>query len=177
MIDNDFIYELTIDLDLEKITELVKKIQFNKMPDMAGHHRLVKNDPYMSSLKDRFPFLSPIFNIYTTRPFGQIPLHIDAKRSCAFNIPIEYTEESETIFYGLVGDPVLQYNPQNVFYFVNSSVKELFRFSLVRPVLINNSGPHKVLNHSKNHRVILSWSVHEDYTFEQAKELFKKAGV
>lgn len=177
MIDNNFIYEPNLDLDLNEIRKIVRTVQFNKIPEMAGHHRLVKNDPYLSSIKDRFPFLSPIFNVYTTQAKGQIPLHVDAKRNCAFNIPIANTEHSDTIFYEYVGDPLLQYNEKNVFYFINSPVNELYRFTLMRPTLINNSVPHKVLNNANAPRVILSWSVDDRYSFSEATELFKQAGA
>ena len=55
MIRNQFIYELNIDLDMEYITNLVMNKQNESVEGKARHHRLVKNDPYMSLILKRYP--------------------------------------------------------------------------------------------------------------------------
>lgn len=174
MINNEFIYQPDIDIDLEYIKKMVTDNQFKHQKGLAGHQRMVSDDPYMSSVKKRFPFLSKMYNIYTVYGKGTIPMHVDAARDCAFNIPIKGTEQSDTIFYKFKEDPVLEYNKERVYNLVKSEVEEVFRFTLLKPTLIDNAIPHEVINHGLSTRIILSWSVNKEYSFEQAKELFKK---
>lgn len=174
MIDNDFIYETCIDLD---ITYLKKMVAEQKPADgLASHQRYVNTDPYLRSIKDTLPFLSPIFNIYSTRPRAGIVLHTDAKRKCALNVPIANTVSSFTSFYEYAEEPSVVYNEKNVYYEIKSKVNEVFKFSLTRPVVINNSAPHSVQNWGTEDRVIISWSMDENISFLEATEFFKKAG-
>ena len=99
MIDNQYIFELDIDLDYSYIHQLVKSQQFVTVDGMSTHHRNVIDDPYMMSISDKYPCLSTTYNIYTVKPGVGLPLHIDARRTCAFNIPISGTDNSSTIFY------------------------------------------------------------------------------
>jgi hypothetical protein len=179
MIRNDFIYELDIDIDLGYISKLVFKNQFkpslhlNSQQDKAKHHRLVSDDEYMMSLKKKYPLLGDYYNIYTLLRGQGIPLHIDAGRFCALNIPIQGTEDTDTIFYETLGDVQTEYSQRYVYNLVQSPVKELFRHTLLRPVLINNSIPHKVINRKQVDRISLSWSFSKPTTFKEAKELFQ----
>lgn len=174
MINNEYIYQPNIDLDLDYIKKLVSQKQFKSQNGLAGHQRMVKDDEYMTSIRNRFPFLSRMYNIYTVFGKGGIPMHVDAARDCAFNIPIMNTEQSETIFYNYAEEPVLEYNKERIYNLVKSPVKEVFRFSLTRPTLIDNAIPHEVINNSIATRVILSWSVNKEYSFTQAREMFEK---
>jgi hypothetical protein len=56
---------------------------------------------------------------------------------------------------------------------VKSPIIEKFRHTLIRPLLINNSKPHKVTNNKDTMRITLSWSLNKGITFEQAIEHFK----
>lgn len=173
MIDNDFIYELDVNLDMPYIRDLVARQQYATKMGLAGHQRLVREDPYLTSIREKLPFLSTTYNIYTTAPRSRIVLHTDAKRNCAFNIPI-HTEGSTTSFYKFIEEPKLIYNERFVFNEVRSPVEEVFSLTVTRPVLINNAGPHEVRNDGTANRVILSWSIMQELTFFEAKELFKK---
>ena len=179
MIRNNFIYELDIDIDLEYISKLVFKNQFKpsldliSQQDKAKHHRLVSDDEYMVSLKNRYPLLGDYYNIYTLKKGQGIPLHIDAGRCCALNIPIIGTADTDTIFYETLGDVQTEYSQRYVYNLVKSPVKELFRHTLLRPSLINNSIPHEVINRKQVDRISLSWSFPKPTTFEEARELFK----
>jgi hypothetical protein len=102
-----------------------------------------------------------------------LPLHIDTDRSCAFNIPIQGTEGTDTIFYETVGPLVTVYDTKRIYDLVKSPIIEKFRHTLIRPLLINNSKPHKVTNNKDTMRITLSWSLNKDITFEQAIEYFK----
>jgi hypothetical protein len=175
MINNEYAYEVSYNFDLDYIRQMVQRNQFKHRPELAGHQRLVEDDPYLVSLRKQFPFLSKMYNIYTVYGKGTIPMHIDAARDCAFNIPISNTVDSDTIFYRLKDETLeVEYSENRIYNVVKSPVVEMYRFSLLTPTLINNSVPHEVINHSVATRVILSWSVNKQHDFESAKAMFKK---
>lgn len=175
MIRNRFVYELSINLDIEYIKNLVMSKQDETVEGRPSHHRLVKNDPYMSSLLKRYPLLSPVYNIYPLPPFVGIPLHIDTDRSCAFNIPIEGTEGTNTIFYESEGPIEMKYDTNRIYDLIKSPVKEVGRHILIRPLLINNTVPHEVTNNKDTKRITISWSLQKGVTFEQAIECFNES--
>ena len=176
MIRNEFVYELDINLDLDYITKLVLKKQDETVkvepvwPDIwianrdgfvkgkTGEHRSALDDPYMASIQQKYPLLSPVYNIYIVPAKIGIPLHIDKIRSCALNIPIQGTKGTDTIFYDSVESPAI----------------EKFRHTLIRPLLINNGPkPHEVTNNKDTMRITLNWSLNKGVTYEQAIEHFK----
>jgi hypothetical protein len=175
MIDNEFAYQLGIELDLTYLTDLILNKDVPKI-GLAGHQRLVADDPYMLSIKEKFPFLSPYYNVYKNRPKTSIVLHTDAKRNCALNIPICNTTESSTIFYTLIGNPVFEYNARDILNEVKSPANEVFKFTLTTPTLINNTIPHAVEHWGTGVRTIISWSVEQTMLYSTAKDLFKQVG-
>ena len=176
MIDNDFVYEPSIVLDMNFLKNIVAEQQYAIKQGLATHQRYVNEIPYLNSIRKTLPFLSAVFNIYTTRPNSDIVMHTDAKRSCAFNIPIANTETSTTGFYEFAEEPKFIYNERFVYHEVISKVNQIYEFTLRVPALINNSGPHTVKNLGNKNRVIISWSVEEGIPFAEAKERFKQAG-
>jgi hypothetical protein len=172
MTRNEFIYELSINLDMEYITSLVMKKQDESISGRALHHRMVNDDHYMMSIQDRYPLLSNVYNIYPLPPRCEIPLHIDSSRGCAFNIPIQGTEGTHTVFYKEDGPLKLEYDEKRIYNLVKSPVIEVFRSTLTKPLLINNTVPHKVTNNKNTMRLTLSWSLNPDVTFQQAIECF-----
>jgi len=174
MLNNEYAYKIDIDLDIDYLKKLVLETEHPTVEGLHPHQRLVELDDYMRSLKERFPFLSAMYNIYDCRPGVDIPLHIDAARDCAFNIPIIGTEDSHTIFYKLKDDGETEFLPTRVYNIIKSPVEETFRFTLTSPTLINNTVPHTVKNGNQR-RVIISWSVNKNHSFSQAKELFNTA--
>ena len=167
-----FIFLPGISLDLNYIKKLVFKNIDKRVDGLKRHQRLVADDEYLSSIKEKFPFLSSLYNIYNTKEI--IPLHIDSARACAFNIPIDNTQDSDTIFYSSLEDISLEYDENNSLHKVNSNVKEIFKFTLTEPTLIDNSIPHMVINRSSKNRIVLSWSVNHEHSFLDTVELFKK---
>jgi hypothetical protein len=176
MIDNGIIYETSINLDMDYLKNMIAEHQYARKQGLAGHQRLVDDDPYLRSIKKDVPFLSTVFNIYTTRPNSGIQIHTDAKRQCALNIPIANTVHSKTSFYEFAEEPNLVYNERFVFHEIRSKVNEIFSFSLTRPVLINNSIPHGVRHYGAGDRVIISWSIDDNTSFSEAREFFKQVG-
>ena len=114
--EDKFLFFPKINLDIDQLRDIVFLTQFcsDESAD-ASHHRTVKNYAYLQSIQDQYPFLSDIYNIYTLPPKKNIPLHVDARRNVAFNIPIKNTEKSKTIFYEYVEEPVFQYDNKNIF--------------------------------------------------------------
>jgi hypothetical protein len=57
---------------------------------------------------------------------------------------------------------------------VKSPVVEVYRHTLIKPLIINNSIPHKVTNEKDTMRVTLSWSLQKGVTHQQAIECFNE---
>jgi hypothetical protein len=169
MISNEFIHEFNLKIDTEYLKNKLELVKKGLLP----HQNLVEEDVYLSSIKEQFYFLSPLFNVYYSGPGKSIPLHVDSKRNCAINIPIEHTEDSYTIFckFSEEENKKLIHIPLKVFDIVTSPVEEVFKFTLLGPTLVNTSVPHKVNNFGNSTRIILSWSVQEQYTFEEIKNI------
>jgi len=172
-----YIYEPKLNLDYDYLKNLVlgekDKALSKKTVNNVEHHRFVEDDEYMTLIYNRFPFLSNKYNVYKTHDMRPIPLHIDSLRKSAFNIPILNTEKSSTVFYQPDEELDLEHVPSRVYDLIKSKVTETFRFTLTKPTLINNSIPHMVINRSPL-RVIISWSVKLEYSFEDAKQMFRE---
>ena len=168
------LYFPKLDVDIECIKSIVLNNQFNRNSSSAKHHRLVSSEPYLTEVQRKYPFLTDTYNIYTTLPFSGLPRHVDAKRKCALNIPLKGTDGSETIFYSPIGELITKYDPVLIANIIVSDVEKIYSFTLTEPVVINNTIPHEVVNNSATTRVIMSWSISNDYTFEDVVEIFKR---
>lgn len=168
-INNEYVCELDEELDIVYLKEVIHKMNTNYK--LLPHQNLVDADEYLSSIRKKYPFLSSLFNVYQTAPGRSIPLHVDSKRNCALNIPIMNTENSFTLFYKFKqGTNIeLKHIPERVYDLIESPVEEAFKFTLTKPSLVNNSVPHKMLNFGDKTRIIISWSVQEQYSFEEIK--------
>lgn len=170
MIDNEFIFETEYTFNTVYLLDLVKQSIAHK--NTKQHQRLVKDDLYLTSIRQQLPILSSIWNFYKIEPYADIPVHIDAQRNCAFNIPLQGTDQSATAFYESVGPENLVYDPTRVLHWAKHDLEKVFEFSLSQPTLIKNDVPHGVIN-GPHQRIILSWSINKDFTFEQAKIIIK----
>lgn len=170
MINNEYAYEIDFDFDLGYLEKLITNSIKNT--DLKRHQRLVANDAYLNSLKEKFPLLSSLWNFYNIVPFYHLQPHIDSARNCALNIPIIGTKGSTTIFYKTKPDLALRYDKDRVLNWVDDDLEKVFEFELTKPTLIKNDIPHAVVN-GPFKRMILSWSISLDYSFEEAKEFFQ----
>lgn len=161
---NKFIYELNIDLNIDYLRNLINS--YENTDGLPTHHRLVENDEYLTSIRDKYQFLSPIFNVYRFVSGREVPVHIDGDRYCALNIPIENTEKSHTVFYNNKENVIKRYDKTRILYYIDDPVEECFRFTLTTLTLINTTIPHSVTNYGPDTRVIMSWSIIKPYTFE-----------
>jgi|688.fasta_scaffold240852_3 hypothetical protein len=167
--NNQYIYFPNLDLDLFLIKEIVIKNLNLSIPTLASHQRLVDNEPYLISVRKKYPFLNRMYNIYPTPANHKTPIHICPERGCAINIPIEYTEDSHTVFYKITGEQNLIRNQERIYDVIPGEVVELFRYTLDRPTLMNTKIPHGVFTGPLRTRIIMSWSITDDY--ETTKQL------
>jgi hypothetical protein len=169
--NNQYIFYPNINLDLDKIKEIVMRRKLDSIPGMATHHRRVADEPYLIELQNLYPFLGSIYNIYTTSPGYITPIHVCPGRSCALNIPISYTEDSHTVFYEIPEDASIRYNKTRIYQVINSAAVEVFRYTLTEPVIMNTLLPHGVFGGKRQERTIMSWSIDFNYSYDQLKDM------
>ncbi len=161
-----------MNIDIHSIKEIVFKHLAKPLPGYASHHRLVSDEPYLREIQQQYPFLSSIYNIYATPPGYITPIHICPNRSCGLNIPIHYTEDSHTIFYEFIGESQSRYDKERIYHIIESDVKEVFRYTLTEPVIMNTLLPHSVIGGKREARIIMSWSITFDTSYEDLKKEF-----
>jgi hypothetical protein len=167
----DLIYYPKIDLDYDYLKQLV--YSSTPIEGRPNHHRLVEDDEYMTMLRNKYSFLSPIYNVYRMK--GGLPLHVDAARQCTLNIPLVNTEYSTTIVYEPVSSDTL-HDAKTVIHIITdrTNLVETLRFSLDRPTLFNTTVPHEVVQRDSEERISISWSISSEFSFEQAMKLFSE---
>jgi hypothetical protein len=158
-----------MELDIPKLQEIVFRNLFAFEPDLATHQRYVSKEPYLVELKECYPFLSKLYNIYSAPPSYTIPIHICPGRGCALNIPIQYTEDSYTVFYEPKDKLEMTYSVPRIYHIIESEMIEVYRYTLTEPVIMNTKLPHGVFGGPKMTRIILSWSIVPEY--EDTKNL------
>jgi hypothetical protein len=174
MIDNEFIYETSCTFNTMYLLNLVNQSIAHK--SIKQHQRLVKDDPYLTSIRQQIPMLTPIWNFYKLEPYAMIPVHVDAQRNCALNIPLQGTDQSKTSFYNSIGPENFVYDSTKILHWAKHDLAKVFEFNLTQPTLIKNNVPHGVIN-GPHRRIILSWSITLDFTFEQAKLILKDQSI
>lgn len=158
-----------MDLDISKLKEIVFRNLYKLEPDLATHQRYADKEPYLSELREQYPFLSQLYNIYPTPAGYVVPIHICPNRGCALNIPIQYTEDSYTIFYEPKEDLKTSYSVPRIYHIIESEMKEVYRYTLEYPVIMNTKLPHGVFGGPVMPRIIMSWSILPEY--EDTKNL------
>lgn len=169
MINEKYIFIPNIDLDIDKLKRIVFKNLNTFEETLATHQRYVKNEPYLVELKEKYPCLSELYNIYPTPANYTVPIHICPKRGCALNIPIQYTEDSHTVFYEPAEELKMNYNVPRIYHVIESEMIEVYRYTLDRPVIMNTLLPHGVFGGPKMTRIIMSWSILTSY--EETKKI------
>lgn len=178
--NNEYIFTPTLDIDLEKIKEITLRRLNMPVEGLASHQRLVEDEPYLVELRERYPFLSQVYNIYPTNPNVVVPIHVCTQRGCGLNFPVKYTEDSHTIFYRVkdgidassAGKPggISVHNEERVYQtYHDDHMEEVYRYTLTEPTLMNTKIPHGVISGPNEQRVIMSWST--PVTFAVAKVL------
>ena len=168
---DDLIFYPKIDLDYDYLRNLVYTSK--PIEGRPNHHRLVEDDEYMTMVRNKYSFLSPIYNVYRMK--GGLPVHVDAARQCTLNIPLVNTENSTTIVYEPVASETIR-DAMTVIHIITdrTNLVETLRFSLDRPTLFNTTVPHEVVQQGNDERISISWSISSEYSFEEAVKLFSE---
>jgi hypothetical protein len=169
MIDHRYIFLPDMDLDIDNLKEIVFRNLHILEPNLATHQRYVDKEPYLVELRKKFPFLSKLYNIYPTGPGYVVPIHICPNRGCALNIPIQYTDNSHTVFYEPKDKLEMTYSVPRIYHIIESEMIEVYRYTLIEPVIMNTKLPHGVFGGPKTTRIIMSWSIDTEY--EETKKL------
>lgn len=169
MINEKYIFIPKMDLDIDKIKEIAFRNLYSLESTLATHQRYVDKEPYLVELRKEFPFLSNLYNIYPTPPGYTVPIHICPNRGCALNIPIQYTDDSYTVFYEPEGELEMTYSVPRIYHIIESEMKEVYRYTLTEPVIMNTKLPHGVFGGPEMTRIIMSWSIDSEY--EETKNL------
>lgn len=170
--NNQYIFYPKMNIDIDKMRLVVMRNLNKPIFGLASHHRKVEDEPYLVEFREQYPFFSEIYNIFPTPAGYKVPIHLDHSRPCALNIPIDYTADSHTIFYDVGDSPSFQRIHERVYDTVTSEATEVFRFTLTQPVIMNTSIPHGVIGGPKRARIILSWSVSMDTSYEELRKLY-----
>ena len=145
-----------MNIDMGLIHDVIKRNLTMIDPNLQFHQRKVEKEPYLVELQKQYPMFGDIYNIYRTPPGYTTPPHVDSSRECALNIPYFNTENSFTVFYDYISyedNPTL--NSSKVYIkLTNDNVREVFRFTLIEPTIINTKIPHGVVQTDNNWRVI-----------------------
>jgi hypothetical protein len=169
IMNKKYIFIPNMDLDISKLKEIVFRNLYNRESTLATHQRYVDKEPYLLELRERYPFLSRLYNIYPTPPGYIVPIHICPNRGCALNIPIQYIEESYTVFYEPKDKLEMTYSVPRIYHIIESEMVEVYRYTLTQPVIMNTKLPHGVFGGPKMTRIIMSWSIDPEY--EDTKKL------
>ena len=118
----------------------------------------------LANLRKKYPFFNPEVSIFTIeggeKETSNWPIHVDAGRQSALNIPLLNCDmQSTTYFYS---DPqpfrnTINAIPEYQIAIIHGELELIDQFSLTKPTLINTSIPHAVHNYGKGKRTILSW--------------------
>jgi hypothetical protein len=173
---SDCVFFPNISFDPDEIKKLAKKAILSPKPEhLKLRQFMISEHPYLVDMAKKYPFLDQnIFNMYI-KPYRDFTsIHIDIRRRCALNIPVEHTEKSETIFYKPIEPLRLERLEVTGIDKVLSKVEEVYRFSLSRPTLINTSIPHTVETFSEEPRIIISWTAIGNVSFEVIRAKFEQ---
>lgn len=178
LIDNEFIHELDIGLDTERILGIYFRKRTPGQPFLLLPYIV---DPYLIYLRGKIPGLAKYVSFFWTTTSKYWPPHWDTSsktsfdRKCALNVPLQNcTDKTDTIFFENPNDDVNDYvyDPKNNIVSISGPLKEKFRFQFTKPCIFNVLKPHAVLNKGSTNRLLMSWSITEP--FEDTVTAFNK---
>jgi hypothetical protein len=89
-----------------------------------------------------------------------------SKYVLAINIPIKNTEGTYTAFYEYIDGPVknMEFGQHNIIYryYGKATLKEIDRYALSKPVILNTTVPHSVINNTDKDRFALTFRFEKD---------------
>lgn len=124
----------------------------------------VKNHPYLELIHSKYPFFNSEISLFLIKGHGTManewPIHIDAGRRSALNIPILNCDIQSTTYFYDQPSPFknrLEPMPQYQISIIHGDLALIDKFNLTNPTIINTSIPHSVVNNGSGQRVIMSW--------------------
>ncbi len=166
LIDNDYVKELPVMLNMGKLKEIVNQAYGTS----TNHQYMVTDYPYLQQIQKAIPILGWRWNIYKFQPNKGLGVHVDARRRACINIPISGFDTSVTTFYREQSNMATVYDPVKVLYNVQDSLEKVFSFTLRRPTLFRNTVPHSAYAGDEE-RVIISWGLRDNLGFFEAKQI------
>jgi hypothetical protein len=99
--------------------------------------------------------------------FDDVLVLTDFPPTNAINIPMEYCEDSLTLFYELIDDAAddVYYPTYNCGGHDHANVKEVFRFELNKPAVLRINVPHAVHNPHNEPRVVATFRFRNDIEY------------
>lgn len=168
MIDNDYVFEVNIEFDINEFELIINNL---KLSGLRAHQQKAEDYEYTNQVYQKHhKVLGNIWNYYLLKPNTGFPIHIDARRTAALNIPIYGSTGSVTKFYEMP-DEELIYNDRLIAYQFQNNVEEKFEFTLTKPSVIRVNVPHSVMA-GNEHRLIISWGLNTD--LPNAKQYFNE---
>ena len=89
-----------------------------------------------------------------------------SKYLLAINVPVKNTEGTYTDFYEYIDGPVknMEFERHDITYryYGKANLKEIDRYSLSKPVVLNTTIPHSVINNTDKDRFVLTFRFEKD---------------
>jgi hypothetical protein len=178
MIDEKYIIQPELDLNIDRLTKIVlEKVDYSTMKLPIKLRINIDTDEYLNSIRKKYPFLADMMLVYIMPNGLRLPPHIDF-RECALNIPILNTESSLTSFYKFKSGIEENFEPfdkKQIFYRAREDdIEKDFSFIMDRPTILNTKKVHDVVVSCQENegRIIISWII-LDVDFETLKQNFK----
>lgn len=164
--------EITIDSYSTVIEQLLETINYNSFRENFTYidvaSILDKNYLLNKWMTDNNCKVNKAAIIVSTIRSSYANPHIDSQENClALNFPLFNCNDSYTVFYDpndidLIIDDI---KPNGVIYkkiTFNTQPKEISRYKLDRPIILNTKVPHKIFHNSQTPRYAISFRFKED---------------
>ncbi len=174
IINEKYVFDPQIEIDQATMEEIVRRQANNIDPNSPiHHHRWVKDEPYLISIREKYPFLSEIYSLYVFPAGLQVEIHTDSKRSTVLNIPVLNLENTITTFYKVIDEEYQPFNKQSkiLMEYDSKAVVPDYSYTMLKPLILNASIPHSISVNGNLPRTIISWGMKKNY--QEAMEFFK----
>lgn len=164
--------EITIDSYTSVMEQLLETVNFNFFQDNFNYidvsSILQKNFLLNKWIVDNNCKIIKAAVIVSTLKSSYADPHIDSQENClALNLPLFNCNNSSTVFYDPndIDSIIDEVKPNGVLYKkIKFKIKprEIDRYTLDRPILINTKVPHKIFHNSQTPRYAISFRFGED---------------
>jgi hypothetical protein len=157
----------TVDFSVYKLgfTELPINELLTKSPTLSSWFETMNCKPTYSYMI-RTPVGSNKDNAHVDNWVENPVENTSSEYALAINIPIKNTEDTHTEFYEYIDGPVknMEFGSHNIIYsfYGKANLKEIDRFSLTKPAILNTTVPHSVINNTDKDRFALTFRFKKD---------------